>query len=77
MLNYLNELIYDNCDIYNTVSNITTTCGTNMMYAEEKCYPECIAALLTAAHTCKYFFIRSHLYDNLMDILKQCKIMPH
>ena len=72
MLNYINEIIYDNCDIYNTVTNITTTCGTNMAYTEEKCYPECIIALLTAANTCKFFFIRAGLYDGLTDIIKTC-----
>mgnify|MGYP004405723499 FL=1 len=43
-----------------------------MAYTEEKCYPECIIALLTAANTCKYFFMRAGLYDGLTDIIKTC-----
>ena len=73
-----NELIFDNCDHYNTVLNITTYCGTDLQIVEDNCSPECIASLFTAAHTCQYLFIRAGLYDNVMSILSSCtKIFSH
>ena len=76
-MTYIEELLFDNCDVYNTVTNITNSCGDNMDLAENNCYPECIAALFTAAHTCKYLFIRAGLYEGLMDILKSCSEYAH
>jgi hypothetical protein len=72
MLEYIKEVFYDNCDIYNTVNNISSTCGNSMVYTEHTCYPECMAALLTVTHTCKYLFIRAGLYAGVIDILKSC-----
>jgi hypothetical protein len=72
MISFLNEMMYDNCNIYDTVTNITTNCGTDINMADNNCYPECIATLFMTAHTCKYLFIRAGLYDGLMDILKTC-----
>ena len=77
-MSFINELLYDNCDVYNTVTNITDSCGTVLQTAEDNCLPECVAALFTAAHTCKYLFIRAGIYDNLLEILKQCSnIVAH
>jgi hypothetical protein len=72
MISFLNEMMYDNCNIYDTVTNITKNCGTDINMADNNCYPECIATLLMTAHTCKHLFIRAGLYDGLMDILKTC-----
>ena len=72
MLEYLNEIFYDNCDMYNTVTNITDYCGKDMNIAEEYCYSECITSLIVASQTCKYLFIRAGLYDGLSDIIKTC-----
>ena len=35
MLSFINELLYDNdnCNIYDTVTNITTNCGTDIKIA--------------------------------------------
>ena len=71
-MTYIEELLYDNCNMYDTVSNITEYCGNNHILAEEICYPECVVALFTAAHTCKYVFVRAGIYDGLIDILKSC-----
>ena len=43
MLSFINELLYDNCDLYDTVTNITKNCGTDINMADENCYPECNA----------------------------------
>ena len=72
MISFLNEMLYDNCDLYDTVTNITKNCGRDINMAENNCYPECIATLFMTAHTCKYLFIQAGLYDGLMDILKTC-----
>ena len=71
-MTYIEELLFDNCDVYDTVSNITTDCGNNMDIAENNCYPECVSALFVAAHTCKYLFIRAGLYDGLTELLNSC-----
>jgi len=52
----INELLYDNCNIYDTVLNITKNCGTDIITAEENCYPECVATLFMVTQTCKYLF---------------------
>jgi len=72
MFEYLNEILYDNCDMYNTVTNITNNCGSDINIAEKYCYSECIASLMVASQTCKYLFIRVGLYEGLSDILKSC-----
>jgi len=71
-MTYIQELLFDNCDIYNTVTNITSSCGNDIDLAEYNCHPECIAVLFTAANTCKYLFIQAGLYDGLTGILKSC-----
>ena len=77
MLEYLNEIMYDNCDTFNTITNITNYCGPDMGKAEEYCYSECITSLIVASQTCKYLFIRAGLYEGLMDILKSCSEYAH
>jgi len=72
MFEFMNEILYDNCDVYSTVTNITDYCGPDMGKAEEYCYSECITSLLVASQACKYLFIRTGLYDGLTDILNSC-----
>ena len=72
MLENFNEQIYDDCNVYSTVTNITEYCGTDMHNAEEYCYSECITSLIVASQTCKYLFMRAGLYEGLSDILKSC-----
>ena len=67
-----NGWLFDNCDQYNTVLNITTYCGRDLQIAENNCSPECIASLFTAVHTCRYLFIRAGLFDNVVNILNIC-----
>jgi len=74
----INELLYDNCNIYDTVLNITKNCGTDIITAEENCYPECVATLFMVTQTCKYLFARAGIYDGVLDILKTCSnIVAH
>ena len=71
-MSYIEQFLFDNCDVYNTVSNITTQCGNNIDIAEQYCSPECVAALFTAYNSCQYLFIKAGLYDGLTEILKSC-----
>ena len=67
--------MYDQCDIYSNVLNITDHCQVDIMGIDIKtpCIPLCITALTYAINYCGYIYGHTDLLLKIVNLLQTCQ----
>jgi hypothetical protein len=67
--------LYQECDIYSNVLNITDHCQINLMGTNIKtpCIPLCITALTYAVNYCGYIYGHTDLLLKIVNLLHRCE----